>query len=308
MKKIFLLIVFSISITAINSQTKEELKSEQAVKQDSIDALQSKVDDLQSQIDALPGWRVGAFGTIGGSLSNFNNWYSQGTPNISSGNIGFTVNGYANELQEKYFWRNALTLNLNWVKLDNKDTNLDDDSFNPTTDVFNISSLYGRKLNDKWAVSGLAEYRTTLLDNFNDPGYLDLGVGMTWTPITDLIVVIHPLNYNFVFSNEDAIFDSSLGAKIVADYTRQIGAINFKTNLSLFHSYKTSDLSNWTWTNSFGYTLWKMIGVGFDFGLRNNKQEAVNYNLNTLGDLGTTFDNVDNKLQTYWTLGLSYSF
>jgi len=280
MKKILLLFVFCFGLVSINAQTKEELKTQKAEKQAEADKFQDEANALQAQIDALPGWRIGAFGTIGGSLSNFNNWYSQGTPNISSGNIGFTVNAFANKLQEKYFWRNALTLNLNWVKLDDKDTNLDDDKFNPTTDVFNISSLYGRKLNDKWAVSGLAEYRTTLLDNFNDPGYLDLGVGMTWTPITDLIVVIHPLNYNFVFSNEDTIFESSLGAKIVADYTKQIGPINFKTNLSLFQSYETSDLSNWTWTNSFGYTLWKMIGVGFDFGLRSNKQEAVNYNLN----------------------------
>ena len=51
-----------------------------------------------------------------------------------------------------------------------------------------------------------------------------------------------------------------------------------------------------------------MIGVGFDFGLRNNKQEALNYAINTLGITDATFDNVDNKLQTYYTLGLSYKF
>jgi hypothetical protein len=47
-----------------------------------------------------------------------------------------------------------------------------------------------------------------------------------------------------------------------------------------------------------------MIGVGFDFGLRQNKQEAVNYNLITTPT--TTFDNVDNKLQSYWMIGLNY--
>ena len=46
--------------------------------------------------------------------------------------------------------------------------------------------------------------------------------------------------------------------------------------MSVFQSYKTANLSNWTWTNSFGYTLWKGIGVGFELGLRNNKQEALN--------------------------------
>ncbi len=156
------------------------------------------------------------------------------------------------------------------------------------------------------------EYRTTLLDNFNDPGYLDVGFGVTWTPVPDLFVVIHPLNYNFVFSDNDIIFESSLGAKIVADYTKQIGAINFKTNLSVFQSYESSDLSNWTWTNSFSYTLWEMIGVGFDFGLRSNKQEALNYALGQFEPIGggdtPDFNNVDNDLQTYYTLGLSYNF
>ena len=312
MKKTLILFALFIGTFALNAQTKEELEAQKAEKQAAADAAQAEANALQAQIDALPGWRVGAFGVIGGSLSNFNNWYSQGAPNNSSGNIGITFNGYANLIQEKYFWRNSLTTNLNWVKLDNKDTDLDDDSFNPTTDVFNLSSLYGRKLSEKWAASALMEYRTTLLNNFNDPGYLDLGVGFTWTPITDMVVVIHPLNYNFVFADNDAVFESSLGAKIVADYTKQLGAVNFKTNLSMFQSYKSSDLSNWTWTNSFSYTLWKMIGVGFDFGLRSNKQEALNYALAQFdplsGDDEPTFDNVDNDLQTYYTLGLSYKF
>ncbi|MDH7913563.1 DUF3078 domain-containing protein [Winogradskyella sp. SYSU M77433] len=294
------------------AQTKEELQAQKAEKQAQADKFQKEADAIQAQIDALPGWRVGAFGTIGGSLSNFNNWYAQGAPNNSSGNIGFTFNAFANKIEEKYFWRNSLTTNLAWVKLDNKDIETDSEDFEPTTDVFNISSLYGFKLGEKWAISALGEYRTTLLNNFNDPGYLDLGIGATWTPIDNLIVVIHPLNYNFVFADNDTVFESSAGAKIVADYTRQIGAIAFKTNFSTFQSYEDSDLSNWTWTNSFSYTLWKMIGVGFDFALRSNKQEALNYALGQYDPMGTadepTFDNVDNDLQTYYTIGLSYKF
>lgn len=312
MKKITFLVLFCLGALTLNAQTKEELESQKAEKQAEADKFQAEADALQAQIDALPGWRVGAFGVIGGSLSNFNNWYAQGAPNNSAGTIGITFNGFANDIQDKYFWRNALTMNLNWVKLDNKDNPLDDDDFNPTTDVFNLTSLYGRKLSEKWAVSGLMEYRTTILNNFNDPGYLDLGVGFTWTPITDMVVVIHPLNYNFVFADNDAVFESSLGAKIVADYTRQIGKINFKTNLSAFQSYESGDLSNWTWINSFTYTLWGKIGVGFDFGLRSNKQEALNFALANFdpmsGGTPPDFDNVDNDLQTYYTLGLSYAF
>lgn len=303
------LLLFFAAAT-FGQKTAEEIKAEMTPKKDSIAAIQGRVNALQAELDALPGWKIGAFGTIGGSISEFNNWFAQGIPNNSSGNIGFTVNAFANLQQEKFFWRNAANVNLAWVKLDDQDDPTDDSGFREATDVFNISSLYGRKLSEKFAISALAEYRTTLLSNVNNPGYLDVGIGATWTPIANLIVVIHPLNYNFVFSDEDTIFESSAGAKIVADYTRQIGAVSFKSNLSMFQSYEDGDLSNWTWTNSFAYTLWKVIGVGFDFGLRNNRQETLNFvrNLAPTPDADATFDSIDNELQTYWTLGLSYTF
>jgi hypothetical protein len=295
-KLLFTMMVLFLAFSA-QAQTEEELKAEMGPKKDSIAAIQGRVDALQAQIDALPGWKKGAFGTIGANLSSFNNWFAQGIPNNESGNIGFTLNAFANLKQDKFFWRNSLTTNFNWVKLDDKDDPTDNSDFRQATDVFTLSSLYGHKLSEKFAISALGEYRTTVLSNFNDPGYLDLGVGATWTPIQDMVVVIHPLNYNFVFASEGSSYESSMGAKIVVDYTRQIGAVSFKTNFSTFQSYKSGDYSNWTWTNSFGYMLWKMIGVGFDFGLRSNLQEAIN-----IGGL------TDNKTQSYWTLGVNYAF
>jgi len=74
----------------------------------------------------------------------------------------------------------------------------------------------------------------------------------------------------------------------------------------MFQSYEDGNLSNYTWINSLGYTLWKGIGLGFEFGLRNNKQEAINFGL--YKDPAATFENVDNDLQTYWLLGLNYAF
>ncbi|MFY9243921.1 MAG: DUF3078 domain-containing protein [Polaribacter sp.] len=301
MKKIFILLTFIFVGISANAQTADELKQELASKKDSISKLQSKANALQGKIDALPGWRKGAFGTIGASLSGFSNWYARTAPNTSAGNIGITINGFANLLEEKFFWRNSATVNLGWVKIDNKDDPTDSDAFETATDVFTISSLYGRKLSSKWAVSTLGEYRTTILDNFNDPGYLDIGAGFTWTPTSHLVVVMHPGNYNFVFSSGNTVFESSMGAKIVADYTNKYGGLNVKSNLSMFQSYKDGNFSNWTWTNSFGYTIWNGIGLGFEFGLRNNRQEAANFQ-------NVALANADNKLQSYWLFGLSYNF
>ncbi len=101
-KKLILLLALFVGINSIHAQTKEELKSQKAEKQAAADALQGEANALQAQIDALPGWRIGAFGTVGGSLSEFSNWYSQGTPNNSAGSIGFTVNAFANKIEDGF--------------------------------------------------------------------------------------------------------------------------------------------------------------------------------------------------------------
>lgn len=303
MKKLLFIFLLLLGFGVSDAQTKEELQALKKEKNDSIDALKAKADDIQGQIDALPGWRLKATGTIGGSVSGFNNWYSKESPNSSVGNFGINVNAFADLIEDKYFWKNAANVNIGWVKFDDKDDPTDNDSYEVATDVFSLSSLYGYKVTKNFAVSALMEYRSTLVNNFNDPGFLDLGVGGTWTPFSSLVVVIHPANYNFVFSSGDAEYDSTFGAKIVADYTRSYKGLNFKSNLSVFMSYEGSDYSNYTWTNSFSYTFWKSIGVGFDFGLRKNKQEALNYELKS--DPDATFGSIDNELQSYWLLGLN---
>ncbi len=303
MNKIILALSLIIGFSSLNAQTKEELKTLQKEKNDSIGVLQGKADAIQAEIDALPGWRLKATGTIGGSISGFNNWYSKETPNSSVGNFGINLNAYADLMEDKYFWKNATNINIGWVKFDNKDDTSDSEDYEVSTDVFSLSSLYGYKISKTFAASALMEYRSTLVNNFNDPGFLDIGVGGTWTPISNLVVVIHPANYNFVFSSGDAQYDSTFGAKVVADYTKSFGGLNLKSNLSVFMSYEGSNFSNYTWTNSFSYTFWKSVGVGFDFGLRKNKQEALNYALDT--DSGADFDSIDNDLQSYWLLGLN---
>ena len=79
-----------------DKQKADELKALLGPKADSIAAIQGRIDAIQGEIDALPGWRKGMFGTLGANLAGSKNWYSQGIPNNSSGNIGVTLNGFAN--------------------------------------------------------------------------------------------------------------------------------------------------------------------------------------------------------------------
>jgi len=294
------------------AQTTEELQAEKAAKSAQLDSLEKELKALDKQVKGLkadvagltdqltpfPRWEKGLLGNLGVNFANFDNWLPKDQPSTQAINIGITSSAFLNAEWEKSFWRNNLNLTLGWQKFDNKsvDGDQENEDFQVSADALNISSLYGLKLSPKIAISTLAEYRTSVLDGrLNNPGYLDLGLGATWTPINNLVVVVHPLNYNFVFSEEEFDFKSSLGAKFVADYTRNIvEGLNWKSNFSGFLSYEDSDFSNWTWVNTFS-TAYKGIGIGLDVGLRNNKQEALNA------------DRSDNPLQTYWILGLSYA-
>lgn len=301
---IIFLIVSSFSLTAQQSEELEQLKRDLASKKDSINRLQKKANAIQSKIDALPGWKKSAFGTVGANFSGFNNWYARPDPNANASNIGITINAIANLLEEDYFWRNTANINLGWVKYDPDGSG--DEGYENANDVFTVTSLFGKKLNEKWALSALGAYRTTIIDNLNNPGFLDIGAGFTWTPKSNLVVTLNPGNYNFIFSKDDTNFESSIGAKIVASYNAKYNKLSVNSNFSTFQSYKSSDLSNWTFTNSLGYTLWKGIGIGFELSLRNNKQEALNFARTS--DTTQTLDSVDNELQTFYVLGLSYAF
>ncbi len=294
----------------VSAQTVEELTDQKEMKSAELAALEAQLKALTGQVGALkaevngltdlltpyPRWKVGALGTVGLNLTQFNNWLQRETPNTSAATIGFTMNGFANLQQKKYFWRNGANMNLAWIKFNNKDDNGTDNELRVAADAFNTTSLFGYKFTEKLAASALGEYRTSLLDGrLNNPSYLDIGVGATWTPIQNLVVVFHPLNYNFVFAEDKVNFESSLGTKVVADYAQSIQNIAWRSNFSGFLSYKdAAELSNWTWVNSFS-TAYKGIGVGFELGLRNNNQESASRGL------------ANNPLQTYYVLGLSYS-
>jgi hypothetical protein len=317
MKKLLFLAFTFLMFSSVQAQdTVESLKAQKAEKAAAIAALQGELNAIETKIKTFPGWKFGFLGTVGFNISQFNDWLGAENSDARATTLGLTANAFGNLDREKFFWRNSAGVVYTRTKL-NPDSTIPEEQqadFETTADALNATSLYGYKLSDKFAISALGEYRSTI-SNFNDPGYLDLGIGGTWTPIADLVVVIHPLNYNFVFSDDDVAFQSSLGAKIVADYSKALPmGIAWKSNLSAFLSYEdASNLSNWTWINGFSMTVWKGIGVGFDFGLRQSKQEALGVVRKAeeavLGAAVSDFDtDFDNPLQSYWLLGLTYSF
>lgn len=311
MKKVYLLMLTLLVGNLVFSQSLEELKKMRdekaavaAAKQADADAVKAEVTDLDSKITVLSGWKKGLFGGVGFNLNNSNDWQTNAIKNSSAAALSGALNVFANRQANKYFWNNSGVLNLGWLKFDDKDAETDNTDFRRTTDVLRLASLYGYKLNKWVALSALGEYGSSLF-NFNKPGILDIGVGATLTPIQDLVVVVHPLNFHFAFSGADAVESTSaLGAKIRADYTKKFkGGISWASTFTTFLPYGSADagkpgLFEYTWLNTIGFNIWKGIGVGFTLGLR--KADFETWANPAPNNKGVT--------QSYNTLGISYAF
>ncbi|MCE2789893.1 MAG: DUF3078 domain-containing protein [Saprospiraceae bacterium] len=281
----------------VSGQTLEDWKLKKQTLESSLAPLQAEINRLQGEINSvdvaiasLPGSSYGIFGTLGIQITGRNQWFAAGDLKDSrTAAINGSLNAFAHRLRNKYFWRNHASLTLGWQKL--KTTRDVEAPFKPISDIVSVSSLFGYKISSKMASSSLIEYRSSVIRNWNNPGYIDAGIGMTYSPDPSLYLVIHPLNYNLILASDTLNFTSSLGCKVNGEYKKDVlKQLHWRSNLTGFISYKNSSpsLHNGTWTNWLTIKLMKGLGIGLEFALRYSEQEI-------------------RALQTYYTAGVSYS-
>lgn len=309
MKRIQLLLIMLFAVTFASAQTLEELRSMKAEKSGQIADLQSQIDaingdigGLDAQIKELTGWETGYGGMVGFDLTNSNNWIANPNPNATSSALNIGLTAFANNDKAKRFWNNKAIVQKAWQDIDTSEedaTGSDDGLFdNGTVDIFNLSSLAGYKLSEKFALSGMGELNTSI-ENFLKPGTADLGLGATWLPIPGMTVVVHPLNYRLAWPADESGFESTggLGAKLRADYARDLmiagRKIAWNSTFTSFIPYQSAKegeakLNEYTWLNTLAFEVWRGIGVGVGFGVRK-------------ADFETT------KTQSFTNLGLTYN-
>lgn len=319
MKKITLLLVglffFSVGMNA-QTETLDELKSMKADKEATLKTIDQDILDLDKRIKEFPGWSKGAGATLGLNFGGFSDWFANDNDLINSGTSGFSLagNAFANNNADGYFWHNGLNIGLTRSKSKIKVGSADEQELSADGSLFTLNSLYGKQIFSQIFLSAEARYETTLI-SFNDPGKLTASAGLTWKPMNNLTVNIHPLGYQWNFPGGK--YSSAAGCKIGANYTGEIyPGIKWTSELGAFLAYggsdlpadaagifpaevtelSTGDLSNWTWLNSFAVAdIFKGIGLGATIGLRNDKTLGF---ARGVGDPG---------LQTFYTLGLSYA-
>ena len=275
-------------------EQKSELSAQHAEAQSAADAIQAEIDAIDSQLEILGGWKKGLLGSVGLNFARQSNLATSPNPNSSTSSLGIGINAYANSIRENDFWRNKAVINLGWQSLDTNTQDDEKDGFldDRTTDLLNISSLYGRNISDKIALSALGELNSSVF-NLLDPGTMDIGAGITYTPNADLVVVVHPLNYHIAFSGVDGVSsEGAFGAKVRADYTTTFSnGLGWSSTLTSFIPYQSKEptLFEYTWLNSLNYTLTGGIGLNLTFGLRNAEFES-------------------SSTQSWYAFGVSYGF
>ncbi len=278
---------------------RDTLKAAQEVKAQQLESLDNRLDSIRQQIEILSGWILDVNGVTGLDFSSSKSWVSNDNPNASTSALSIGLNAFANRTNERSFWRNSGIVNLGWQSLDTDTEDAEQKSFlrNRTTDVFQLSSLYGYRLNEPLALSVLSDLSTSAF-NFLKPGSLDFGLGLTWTPARPkpLAVVFNPLTFHLIFSDRDDVTNTSaLGLKIKSTYNRKFPlGINWGTTFTTFLPYRSAEpdqpsLLELTWINSLSFSVWKGLGFGINFGVRQADFEIE-------------------KLQYFHTVGLSFAF
>ncbi|MBK8444200.1 MAG: DUF3078 domain-containing protein [Sphingobacteriales bacterium] len=239
-----------------------------------LEAIKTKLADLEKI-----GWKYGGTGLLGFTMTGYNNWIVGATPNNSvvSGNL----NLFADYNMDPIFWLNNGYIKLGYQKIEGQNN----DDYTANLDEIYASSLFGRKFTPMLAYSALVDFRSSF-ENFLQPAYMTAGVGLTYRPNERFYLLFHPLTWAATICTNDDLkpgFDidpdkslkSSFGAKLVADYKRNLlKNLVWNSNLNVLARYNDFSNPEVTWRNLFGYQFNKYFALGFDYSIRYFKPET----------------------------------
>lgn len=355
---VFMLIALVLVSINVDAQSRAEIEKKIADVEGKLNPLQTELDDLNAALEKMPilGWKFGGDGTMAFSMAGANERWVNGRA-ARSNTIAGGVNLFANMSEDKFFWNNGLTFKLGFQKLGSDaipfyeqlgQTNNPDlpawdaIDFNKNLDELYLSSLFGYKFTEVLAASVLFDYRTALFDgSFNNPGNITLGAGITYTPNDDFFLVFHPLTWRYNMAKDISLQEefgveaadreqgavkgaSSFGAKLVADYKRNIWKdLNYRTNLNIFLDYTDFENPEITWVNGLGYSLNKYISLSFEYAIRYYKPETrgaigtawTSFNewdpetldQTQLDEIAVRKDGLEDHLQTRYVFGITFA-
>ncbi|MFT5860242.1 MAG: hypothetical protein ACI865_002350 [Flavobacteriaceae bacterium] len=214
-------------------------------------------------------WTLKAIYGVNGTQSSFVNWNAGGRNNISV--LAYIV-ASAKYKKDNIKWDNDLGLALGGIQYIDKGATED---LQKTDDRIELATNFGYKLKEHYYISFLAGFRTQFLDGFTDvsqprtskfmaPGYVNIALGLDFTPTDNFSLFISPLASKMTFVQDEtlanagafgvdpAVFDDvtglmtapgkmfrpEFGAYFKMKYAKEIFKnIEMKTKLELFSNY-----------------------------------------------------------------------
>jgi hypothetical protein len=230
-------------------------------------------------------WIIHGNGSLQFSQASFSNWSSGGQ---NSFGLVAWVNFKANYRNGKHVWANNVDLGYGFNILGKAG----DAKFNKTNDKIELTTAYGYELNKnrKWYLTLLANFRTqfdngynypddsTILSKFMAPGYLVVGIGVTYAPAKWFSLYISPASGRFTFVIDQALADSGafgvergdnirgeFGPYLRADLNKDLAKnISLTSTVELFtdylHGFGNVDV-NWSAALSMKVNKWLAASI-----------------------------------------------
>lgn len=236
--------------------------------------LLSTAQETVKPADSIPpkvkNWKLRLLFGANGTQTSFVNWSAGGRNNISL--LGY-VSATADYKKDAWQWKNNLDLALGGLRY--MDSLGRRQGLQKTDDKIDFITNLGYKIKDKWFVSVVGGFKTQFLDGFNypndstrvstfmAPGYVNLAIGIDYTPNPNLSVFLSPLATKMTIVNDkeladrgafgvqNATFNSAghvvsagkrfrgeFGAYFKLQYQKEIFKnVNLKGRLELFSNY-----------------------------------------------------------------------
>lgn len=147
-------------------------------------------------------WRIGGTSSLTFSQVSLTNWAAGGQNSVAV-NSNFSI--FANRVKGRGKWENSMDLAYGLIKQGNA-------GFSKSDDLINLVTKYSYLINQdnsRWFFSALMDFRTQFyegvdedgnyISNFMAPGYLTIGLGVSYDPSEKLSFSYQPLTGKFTF-------------------------------------------------------------------------------------------------------------
>jgi len=295
MKRIILLMLILASAFAVNVNSQN---------------TKATVDNLAAHAvkDTTQGWKHSGVANVTFGQTALKDWFAGGDNQLSA---NFLLNFSANYVRGLWFWDNSLVMEYGMINSSANGTQ-------KASDKFNLNSVAGRKISDKWSISGLINFATQFDKGYNysdpeprnyisklmAPAYLDAALGMSYKPFADVSFFVSPVAERATFVLDDYLSDlPSFGVEKGKKAKFETGAYlmgslkkNFSGNFSvistlyMFTPY-TKDFGNVdiSWNMLLNYKLNKYFTATLNTTLRYYEKELTKIQLKEIFGIGLTY-------------------